>query len=120
MHFCVVAALCMYAAAMVSARPCPSRLNGEELWGRADSSSSACDGQAMKTCAIALVPSVATCGLAAAQGELDVINDVACIGAAVELRMDFPPACTACAEKFGDKTKSLEQKITTEFSKFHL
>ncbi|KAJ3829525.1 hypothetical protein F5880DRAFT_1607463 [Lentinula raphanica] len=86
MRFIILTVLSAYIVLAVFARPFPSRLNGEELWER---DSSSCDGQTMKTCATALAPSVATCGLAAAQGELDVVNDAACIGAAVELGKDL-------------------------------
>ncbi|KAJ3758802.1 hypothetical protein EV360DRAFT_70009 [Lentinula raphanica] len=95
MRFIILTVLSAYIILAVFARPFPSRLNGEELWGR---DSSSCDGQTMKTCATALAPSVATCGLAAAQGELgqfkvfsiaNVVNDAACIGAAVELGKDL-------------------------------
>ncbi|KAJ3715101.1 hypothetical protein C8R42DRAFT_681652 [Lentinula raphanica] len=114
MRFIILTVLSAYIVLAVFARPFPSRLTGEELWRR---DSSSCDGQTMKTCATALAPSVATCGLAAAQGELDVVNDAACIGAAVELGKDLPSSCTACVKKFGNGAKTLEHKITSKIKK---
>ncbi|GAV99507.1 hypothetical protein F5879DRAFT_991533 [Lentinula edodes] len=113
----IVAAVFGYMVIMASARPLPSALNSEELWER---DSSTCDGAAMKTCAIDLVPTVAACALAAAQGELDVINDAACIGAAIQLGADFPSSCTACVEKFGKGAESEAEKIVSKLSHIHL
>ncbi len=45
MRFLALAALFASTTIRASARPGPSRLDGEELWGRAD----ACDGPAMKS-----------------------------------------------------------------------
>ncbi|KAJ4490172.1 hypothetical protein J3R30DRAFT_3419521 [Lentinula aciculospora] len=65
---------------------------------------------------MALAPTVVTCGLAAAQEEIDIINDVACIAAAVQLGTDFPSTCTACAKRFGKGVETETQKITSKLS----
>ncbi|KAF5389653.1 hypothetical protein D9757_004111 [Collybiopsis confluens] len=119
MRFFALTALFGYTTlGMVSARPGPARLD-QDIWTRAEAdASSDCDGSAMKTCAIALVPTVAACGIAAAQAEIDIITDVACIGAAISLGTHFPSSCTACAKRFGSKVENVEQEISSKLP-FH-
>ncbi|KAL1693203.1 hypothetical protein GGG16DRAFT_49843 [Schizophyllum commune] len=52
-------------------------------------------------CLAALAPTVAICGVAAAQGGVDVPNDVVCLASAANSAVNFPDSCNQCADELG-------------------
>ncbi|KIK68518.1 hypothetical protein GYMLUDRAFT_68371 [Collybiopsis luxurians FD-317 M1] len=70
-------------------------------------------------CAMALAPTVGACGIAAAQAEIDLITDAACITAAISLGTNFPSSCTACAKRFGNEASNVGGEIKSKLP-FHL
>ncbi|KAJ7212638.1 hypothetical protein GGX14DRAFT_620951 [Mycena pura] len=86
MQFSLVALVALFAAGAAAA-PAPLFLRD-----------GTCD---IKTCVLALAPTVVGCGSAAAQLGADPVSDAGCLISAATDVNSFPASCDGCAEQFG-------------------